>query len=519
MVIPTADGAIKASGLSKAFEGQPTVDYEASCDCMTEFGDRRWSTPRTRHAGSFVSHDRRGAGAGLAGRTSASTTSRGRSPIRPSPARSLGITGWNFGFAIITVLITFAAGLLVAVTLNSPRLRGLRFYRVLIVLPYAMPSFAMLLVWRDMFNADFGLINSITGLNINWYGDVWTARFAILLIQFWLGYPYMFLVCLGALQSIPQDMTEAAAVDGARPYQAFRAVVFPLLLIAVAPLLIASFAFNFNNFNVIQLTTGGAPFPPDNPKAGGTDILVSYVYRLAFAEGGAQYGFAAAVSVLIFVIVARRLDHRLPADRRPRGDQPMTGQSWFAAVGWRHIVAIVAVIFALIPILFTASAAFNPLGTLSSTSLIPKDFGLENFQNLFSKTDFAHWFFNSILIAGSATVISLAMATFAAYAFSRFRFSGRRPGLLFLLIVQMFPAFLAIVVLYLMFTRISDLYPIIGFNTPWSLVLIYLGGALGVNTWLIKGFFDTVPKELDESAKVDGASHLHDIPDRSSCRS
>jgi len=186
----------------------------------------------------------------------------------------------------------------------------------------------------------------------------------------------------------------------------------------------------------------------------------------------------------------------------------MTGQSWFASVGWRHIVAIGAVIFALIPILFTASAAFNPLGTLSSTALIPSQFGLENFQNLFSKTDFARWFFNSILIAGFATVISLAMATSAAYAFSRFRFSGRRPGLLFLLIVQMFPAFLAIVVLYLMFTRITDLYPIIGFNTPWSLILIYLGGALGVNTWLIKGFFDTVPRELDESAKVDGASHL-----------
>jgi arabinogalactan oligomer/maltooligosaccharide transport system permease protein len=175
---------------------------------------------------------------------------------------------------------------------------------VLIVLPYAMPSFAMLLVWRDMFNTDFGLINNLTGQSINWFGNVWTARFAILLVQFWLGYPYMFLVCLGALQSIPPDMTEAAAVDGARPYQAFRSVIFPLLLVAVAPLLISSFAFNFNNFNVIQLTTAGAPFPPDNPKAGGTDILVSYTYRLAFTEGGAQYGFAAAVSVLIFLIVA-----------------------------------------------------------------------------------------------------------------------------------------------------------------------------------------------------------------------
>ncbi len=96
------------------------------------------------------------------------------------------------------------AGLLVAIALNSPRLRALRFYRVLIVLPYAMPSFAMLLVWRDMFNTDFGLINNLTGQPVNWFGNVWTARFAVLLVQFWLGYPYMFLVCLGALQSIPR---------------------------------------------------------------------------------------------------------------------------------------------------------------------------------------------------------------------------------------------------------------------------------------------------------------------------
>jgi arabinogalactan oligomer / maltooligosaccharide transport system permease protein len=185
----------------------------------------------------------------------------------------------------------------------------------------------------------------------------------------------------------------------------------------------------------------------------------------------------------------------------------MTGQNWFTAVGWRHVVAFIAIVFALVPILFVASAAFNPLGTLSSTELIPREFGIQNFQNLFAKTDFAWWFFNSVLIAGLASMLSLAMATTAAYAFSRFRFAGRRPGLLALLIVQMFPAFLAVVVIYIMFTKISDLYPLIGFNTPWSLILLYMGGALGVNTWLIKGFFDTVPIELDESAKVDGASH------------
>ena len=166
------------------------------------------------------------------------------------------------------MIITFTAGLLVAMALNSPNLRALRFYRVLIVLPYAMPSFAMLLVWRDLFNQDFGLVNQLTGLDVNWFGNAWTARAAIIMIQFWLGYPYMFLVCLGALQSIPQDLTEAAAVDGARRYQAFRAVVFPLLLVSVAPLLIASFAFNFNNFNIIALTTNGGPFPPRQPARG-----------------------------------------------------------------------------------------------------------------------------------------------------------------------------------------------------------------------------------------------------------
>ena len=185
----------------------------------------------------------------------------------------------------------------------------------------------------------------------------------------------------------------------------------------------------------------------------------------------------------------------------------MTGQTWFQRTGWRHIVALVAIVFALVPISFVVSAAFNPLGTLSSTSLLPTTFSTDNFTNIVTKTDFPKWFFNSILISGLATLFSVALSTFAAFAFSRFRFRGRRPGLLALLIIQMFPAFLAIVTIYIIFTTITDLYPSIGFNTPWSLILLYMGGALGVNTWLIKGFFDTVPKELDESAKVDGANH------------
>ncbi len=127
---------------------------------------------------------------------------------------------------------------------------------------------------------------------------------AVLLVQLWMGYPYMFLVATGALQSIPGDLKEAASVDGAKPVYAFRTIIFPLLLVALAPLMIASFAFNFNNFNAIYMVSEGGPFPPDNPQLGATDLLITYTYRLAFGAQGAQYGFAAAVSIFIFLIVA-----------------------------------------------------------------------------------------------------------------------------------------------------------------------------------------------------------------------
>ena len=181
--------------------------------------------------------------------------------------------------------------------------------------------------------------------------------------------------------------------------------------------------------------------------------------------------------------------------------------SWFRQVGWRHIVGVIALCFAIFPILFVISAAFNPLGTLSSSSLVPKNASAENFTKLFETTSFWRWFGNSIVIAVISSLLSLFISACAAFAFSRYRFKGRRTGMLFILLVQMFPQFLAIVAIYLMFVTISDLYPAIGFNTDWGLILLFMGGALGVNTWLMKGFFDTIPKDLDESAVVDGATH------------
>ncbi|RLP91644.1 ABC transporter permease subunit [Micromonospora sp. CV4] len=302
LVVPTAGGALRSSGLSRAYEGKAVRAYEAGCDCVrdTETG-QTWTADE--ELGAFVAADgeRLAQGwkvnVGLSNFTRVLTDKNISGPF-------LGTLIWNIAFAVASTGGTFLLGMLIALVLHSPRMRGTHLYRVLLVLPYAMPSFAMLLAWRDMFNADFGLINNLLGLDVDWFGQPWTARFAVILVQLWLGYPYMFLVATGALQAIPRELTEATSVDGASPWQSFRAVTLPLLLVALSPLLISSFAYNFNNFNAIYLTTEGAPFPADNPTNGATDLLITYTYRLAFGGQGAQFGFAAAISLFIFAIVA-----------------------------------------------------------------------------------------------------------------------------------------------------------------------------------------------------------------------
>lgn len=180
--------------------------------------------------------------------------------------------------------------------------------------------------------------------------------------------------------------------------------------------------------------------------------------------------------------------------------------NWFRRVGWSHLVGVLALAFSLFPILFVVSAAFNPVGTLSSSQILPTEMSLDNFRETLSGS-FPRWFLNTLIIGIASAALSMFISACAAFAFSRFRFKGRRLGLLGVLLIQLFPQFLAIVALYLIFTSITELWPPLGLNSVWGLLLLYLGGALGVNTWLMKGFFDTIPKDLDESAKVDGATH------------
>ena len=219
----------------------------------------------------------------------------------------LGVLVWTFAFAFLSVLTTFALGLALALLLNKPGMRGQRAYRSLLLIPYAVPGFLSGLVWAGLLNTDFGFVNQIAlgGAHVPWLTAPWLARISVLLVNLWLGFPYMFLISTGALQAIPAELTEAARVDGAGPWRVLRSVKLPMLLVAVGPLLIASFAFNFNNFTTIYMVTGGGPKDLSAPiDVGSTDLLITMVYKLAFGSSqGRMYGFASAVSILIFVIV------------------------------------------------------------------------------------------------------------------------------------------------------------------------------------------------------------------------
>ena len=211
---------------------------------------------------------------------------------------------WTVMFATLSVLTTFALGLLLALALNKP-IRGRRVYRSILILPYAMPSIMSILIWGGMFNTEFGAINNLLGTDIAWFQSALFAKFAIILVNLWLGFPYFYLVSSGALQAIPSELIEAAAIDGANPRQIFRQITLPLLLQILAPLLIASFAFNFNNFNLIYLLTGGGPRAElDGELAGATDILISFTYKIAFGSSVQDLGLASAISLVIFLLVA-----------------------------------------------------------------------------------------------------------------------------------------------------------------------------------------------------------------------
>jgi arabinogalactan oligomer/maltooligosaccharide transport system permease protein len=311
----TGDASIQPQGTTIAVELTPTLRYDSVHNRFVRISDGK------------VFHDN-GLGSFTAGRGPNAeelepgwktyTGTRNFSRIVNDPlirGPFLSIFAWTFAFAASCVLISFSVGLFLAIALDKKGMRFQKLYRSILVIPYAIPGFLSLLVWGGLLNDDFGIVNnSILHHHVPWLfgGAVWGPvafvtwpRIAVVLVSVWLTTPYFFLVSMGSLQSIPGELTEAARVDGGSAWQVFRRVTLPLLLVAVAPLMIASFAFNFNNFNNVYLLTQGGPYNGASSVAGNTDILISYTYKLAIANGkGNDYGLASAVAIIIFFIVA-----------------------------------------------------------------------------------------------------------------------------------------------------------------------------------------------------------------------
>lgn len=236
----------------------------------------------------------------------------------------LAIFGWTVTFSALTVLFSTALGLALAVALNWEGLKHRTLYRTLLFLPYAVPGFISILVFKGLFNQNFGEINAILdglfGIRPAWFADPLLAKAMLLIVNTWLGYPYIMVLATGLLKAIPADLYEASAIAGAGPWTNFRRITAPLIIQPLMPLLISAFAFNFNNFVLISLLTDGRPdYLNTKLPAGTTDILVSYTYRIAFTDAGQNFGLAAAISTLIFGMVALMALLQLRFMRRAQG--------------------------------------------------------------------------------------------------------------------------------------------------------------------------------------------------------
>ncbi|MFK7805847.1 MAG: maltose ABC transporter permease MalF [Anaerolineae bacterium] len=292
--------AREAAQLEQQFEYNEANDVLIDLETDTEYFPR--SGTWTSNGGDSLTFGFQ-ANVGFDNFTRFFTSSAFRGPL-------VRIIVWNFAFAFLSVFMTFALGLAIAYIFNDPTMPGRKLIQSLLLIPYTIPSLITILIWKGMFNNQVGVINRnldmLFGISPAWTVDPWLAKAAILIVNLWLGYPYFMLICSGALQAIPADLYAAAEVDGANGWQRFSKITLPLLLVAVGPLLVASFTYNFNNFNLIFLfIEGGPPIAGAATRAGHTDILISYVYNLAFAAGrGKEYGLGAAITIVIFAIVA-----------------------------------------------------------------------------------------------------------------------------------------------------------------------------------------------------------------------
>lgn len=216
------------------------------------------------------------------------------------------VLGWTLCFAVFSTAGSYIMGLALAILLNNPRMKESKVYRAILIVPWALPSTIAILAWQGLLNEQYGGINNFLhalgiAANIPWLTNPFWARVGIIIVNVWLGFPYMMNVCLGGLQAISTEYYEAAEMDGASKFQCFKSITFPMVTRLSIPLVISSFAANFNNFGNIYMITQGGPARADNQFAGYTDILASTTYKMTTWTN--RYELSATFSVLIFIIV------------------------------------------------------------------------------------------------------------------------------------------------------------------------------------------------------------------------
>lgn len=215
------------------------------------------------------------------------------------------VLGWTLAFALLSTAGSYFVGMLLATLLNNPHMRESRVYRSILIIPWALPATIAILAWQGLLNEQYGGINTLLRMihlsGMPWLTDVFWARFALIVVNVWLGFPYMMNVCLGGLQSISPTYYEAAKIDGASRWDCFRKITFPMLTRLSTPLIISTFASNFNNFGNIYMITQGGPAVPGSQFAGGTDILASTIYKMTTWSN--RFDLSVTLSVFVFLIV------------------------------------------------------------------------------------------------------------------------------------------------------------------------------------------------------------------------
>ncbi len=226
-------------------------------------------------------------------------------PSNPLSAIFIPTFIWTLVFAFVTTVVNYSFGLFVAVVLNNKNIKEASLYRSILIIPWAVPALISLLSWQGLLNQSYGEVNALLHIfgipPVPWLVDPFWARVSVLMVNLWASFPYMMTVCTGALQSISQELFEAAGIDGATWLQKFRFISMPGVWRVSLPLLIPSFAFSFNNFNSVYLLTGGGPARTDTQFAGYTDILASAAYKLTLTFN--RYDLGATISVILFLIV------------------------------------------------------------------------------------------------------------------------------------------------------------------------------------------------------------------------